>query len=321
MVKQIAIMGGGIAGVTLAWQAHYAGYTVHLFDEVDHKSPSRVAAGIINPLSFNRKKPMWNSANFTEETWSFFNKFNAPFVYPQEMEVVINSAKQKNDWATSVANEQGWINWNKDGTTITIKGSGRIGTEDFLTHLPCFDFNIENSRVDLSTLLDADYERVVVATGKFDFSLEHLQFRSDIFRPVLGDILEVELVNNYPFSHLEGLFIIPLEKKGTYLLGSTYIHEFTSSEPTHERADLLVHKAFLQGVNIKKIVAHRAAVRPAVYDRMPLVGNIKRNLDVFVGMGSRGLFHAPLLAKQLVNHWQGKEALFPMVDIKRCLIK
>ena len=168
-----------------------------------------------------------------------FKRFDANFVFSQEMEVRLTNPRVQNDWTTSSANEQGWVRWNKDNTIITIKGSGRIETEGYLCNYPTFNFELIKSEVTDYTKLLNEYDKVVLATGTISPAVLGEKYRSDIFRPVLGDILEVSLALEYPPSHLEGLFIIPLANS-RYILGSTYIHEFTETEPTKERAEFLI---------------------------------------------------------------------------------
>ena len=52
----IGILGQGLAGTALAWHAHWAGHTVHIFDPGSHDGASWVAAGLINPIVLKRKR-------------------------------------------------------------------------------------------------------------------------------------------------------------------------------------------------------------------------------------------------------------------------
>jgi len=68
-----------------------------------------------------------------------------------------------------------------------------------------------------------------------------------------------------------------------------------------------------------KIVDNLTGVRPAVKDRRPLIGQhqLHKNYFIFNGMGSRGCFMAPLLAKELVDHIEHAKPLHEEVEINR----
>lgn len=315
----IAIVGGGIAGVILSWQAHHMGFSVDLFDEEILETPSKVAAGILNPLSISRKKPIWNAKRFTQENTLFYSQFGPEVYHKVSMQVNVNSAIEQNNWATSRAGEEQYLEWKHGNTSFGIKGSAWVSTEKLLTLLPSSKFRLNKEKVNHKEL-EEDYDFIILATGQIQRQeLESNGFRADMFRVVLGDILQVELQKPSPFMHLEGLFIIPLTN-GKYVLGSTYIHQFKSVSKDPMRATELIEKARRQGIVVSQKISHRVAVRPAIYDRMPIVGKLEKNIYCFAGMGSRGLFHAPLLAKQLLNNLENEELIWKEVDIARAKI-
>lgn len=318
MVK-IAVVGFGIAGAILSKQCADHGFEVHVFDDYKSETPSKVAAGILNPLSVSRKKPIWKAKEFAEYAWGFYAKWDDGFTHRVPMRMDILDPREQNDWAGSLATEQGFIRWNKSNDQLFINYTGWIETEQLIRSFASDIEHFNATRItDLKDLCHK-FDRVILATGQIEKNQLGAAFRPDIFRPVLGDILEVETETEYAFKHLEGLFIIP-KSGGKAILGSTYIHDFDRVEPDPSRAKLLLDKAARQGLGITKIVGHRTAVRPAVYDRMPIVGHIRDNLYAFAGMGSRGLFHAPLAAEMLIQSWGGKE-IDPLLNVQRAKLK
>ena len=235
------------------------------------------------------------------------------------MRMDVLETREQNDWAGSLAAEQSFIRWNESNDQLLINYTGWIETEQ-LIHSFASDIKYFNAtKINDLKELCLNFDKVILATGKIEHNQLGASYRSDIFRPVLGDILEVETAADYAFKHLDGLFIIP-KSNFKAILGSTYIHDFDRVYPDPARAELLLDKAARQGLKITKVLRHRTAVRPAVYDRMPIVGHIRDNLYAFAGMGSRGLFHAPLAAEMLIQSWEGKE-IDSLLNIQRAKLK
>lgn len=318
-MSKVAVVGFGIAGAIMSKQLMDKGFDVHVFNEHQDESPSKVAAGIINPLSVSRKKPLWKAEEFAKSAWRFYAKWDNGFMHRTPMLLDVAEAKLQNEWAGSIAAELGFISWNDNNKAIFINQSGWIDTELLISELSNGVNHFNSIRITDIKDLSSHYEKVILATGKIENEDLGELFRPDIFRPVLGDVLEIESDKTHPFKHLDGLFIIP-KSESKYILGSTYIHDFKQVEPDPARAKLLIEKAERQGINVTKVLNHRTAVRPAIYDRMPIVGLIHDNVYAFAGMGSRGLFHAPLAAEMLIESWDGN--LLPQIDINRArLIK
>ncbi len=322
--NKLLIVGGGIAGITFAWQAQRRGLDVTLIDRPVKDSPSRVAAGILNPLSVSRKKAIWNAAEFSKAAWSHYQSLQADFVHEEPMHIPLTSQKDANDWWSGNAAECGHIAEVKEGAYgwVKINNSGWIDTEAYLAHTPP---GVKTEELDLNDISQLqlrakEFDWVLVATGSQVFPELMKAYRPDIFRPVLGDVLMVEAEAYDRFVHLEGMFMIP-RGEGRFVMGSTYINRFKSIDPDPERARQLMDKAERQGVRIRKLLSHRCAVRPAVFDRKPLVGPFEgyKKLVAFTGMGSRGILHAPLLANQVLDHCLDGTKIWEEVNIKRAL--
>lgn len=315
--KSIAIVGGGIAGNVLCWTAHFRGYQVEMFNKEKEITPSKVAAGVINPVAISRKKLIYKGGDFARSAWIFFNAIpnSEKFVYQTAIQVPFKNIREQNDWSSSIVAENGYVETNLDVATIPL--SGWIDTEGFMANKPLSRFRYNQEEVNDIMLLKDKYDIVFCATGLLPDYLSEI-YRNDMYRPVLGDVLIVELEQNWPFTHLEGLFLIPLQN-GKYYLGSTYVKNFTSAAPSLDRANGLLEKARLQGVKVSKMISYTSAVRPATFDRSPLVGNISDNIYSFTGMGSRALLHAPLLANQIFNKIEYSGEIFEKMNIKRAL--
>ena len=59
MTKRFLIVGHGLAGSTLAWQLHHRNETFDIIDNTDLPGSSRVAGGMINPVTGKHLAKTW----------------------------------------------------------------------------------------------------------------------------------------------------------------------------------------------------------------------------------------------------------------------
>jgi glycine/D-amino acid oxidase-like deaminating enzyme len=73
------------------------------------------------------------------------------------------------------------------------------------------------------------------------------------------------------------------------------------------------------GIDRWNLEQHRAAVRPASYDRHPLIGRHRwvSNAYTLNGLGSKGSLMAPLLAEQVCDCIETGQSVDPLLDWQR----
>ncbi len=133
--------------------------------------------------------------------------------------------------------------------------------------------------------------------------------------------LEIESAGLPPDVVLNGgAYAVPVPgRAGAYRFGATYDWGTQPPTPTPAgRADLLGRLARFTPRPVC-VTAHRAARRPAVRDRRPLVGfhPAEARLVLFNGLGSKGVGLAPGLAAHLAAVLAGTETLWPEVNLAR----
>lgn len=144
-------------------------------------------------------------------------------------------------------------------------------------------------------------------------------------RGAKGEVLDVVLTNEVARSELEvrpilkhHLFLVP-RQAAPYWVGATTENTFENEAPTPAGRANLVQKleSFLSVPY--RIENHRAAVRPTVRDRRPLLGVHPHhpNLYIFNGLGTKGASLAPLCSRWLSELILKDRPLPPEVDIKR----
>jgi len=141
------------------------------------------------------------------------------------------------------------------------------------------------------------------------------------FNAAKGEALTVRIKGLLPGEvFLKGVFLVPLGDD-LYYVGSTNEWVFTDDRPSpHKREEL--ERKLQKALNLPyEIVAHQAAVRPAVKDRRPLIGQHPQHppLWLFNGLGTKGYSLSPFFAAQLVRVLQGKDSLDAAVDLGRAM--
>lgn len=134
-----------------------------------------------------------------------------------------------------------------------------------------------------------------------------------------GEVLLIRL----PDAQLEQMFkhrifIVPFTGD-LYWVGSTSENQFASEEPTPEGKAYL--QARLEEVlrSPYELVDHRAAIRPTVKDRRPILGLHPQHpqLGIFNGLGTKGASLAPFWAKHFAIFLAFNKELDFAVDIQR----
>ena len=72
MVYDTIIIGQGLAGSLLGWQLIQDGQRVLVIDDGHRSAASRVAAGIINPITGQRLVKSWHVDQFLPEAEKFY---------------------------------------------------------------------------------------------------------------------------------------------------------------------------------------------------------------------------------------------------------
>ncbi len=346
MSLDLLVVGGGLAGCAMVWQAMRRGLKVALVDQLSPQSSSRVAAGLVTPITGNRLALSW--------------KFNEFFVQANELYRYAESQQSTSFWSVSPAlrifsseqeRELFQNRWARpeyldpnDILHMRILASEEL--DGF--HAPHGGF-IMSPAARLSTqvyiestrqMLDAKgllFERAIdlhadMIPKDHEFEFPSLQIRAGYvclaqgidarsnrwfdtlpLHPARGDILRVQA--HAPqvdqVVHGDG-WLVPLEG-GKFLVGATYARDpqscvVESPVGIAAREELLGRwdSFFKPPAPIIESIDQRAAVRPASYDRHPLIGSHPKypKLCCLNGLGSKGSLMAPMLANQLLDHLQ-----------------
>lgn len=338
------IVGQGVAGTVLHRKLTLAGYTAVVIDEGHHQASSKVAAGLINPITGRKYVKSWRIEDFlpvAEATYEELSQFLRVQVYSRvHIHRALYSIKDENIWHSRredpLANQ--YINDNADVSAYdehitntlsygSLKGGLQIHLPQLITayqdYLRTADLLIteryEASKLQLRT--DGVKYGEISASGII-FAEGHQARHNPLwqglaFTPVKGEVLLVDIEGS-PFTDVlrHKLFITPLPS-GQYWIGSGYQWDFEDDKPTTQGREKL--EAQLADILITKyeVRDHIAGIRPSVKDRKPFLGTHRehKQIHIFNGMGTKGTSLAPYWAEHMVSYLSGAVSLDADVDI------
>lgn len=342
------IIGQGLAGSLLAWTLIQRGQSVQVYDDHQHGSASRVAAGMINPLAgmrFSRPANVDAWLNSAESLYRILEKqFACPLLHPVPMIRLLRSAKQQRFYQRQ-AEDPASAPYLADGFAAGHSGyplgdeyggfhqcrTGYLDTNALLDGLA--DWLDRQGALRLGPVSAADIS--LTATGA---QLGDTQARRVVFcegwrlfdnpwfnwlplTPAKGEILTLANDTAQPDRILvAGRWLLPTVD-GRCKLGATVSHDPLDTKVTETaRTELLAnYQRLLPQAPPPQVLDQQAGVRPNTRDRQPLLGAHPQHpaLVVFNGFGGRGSLTIPWHAERLADWLDGTAALPPEVDIRR----
>ncbi len=322
------ITGQGIAGSLLAWFLIQEGKKILVADPALDKTCTRVAAGLIHPLTGRRIVKSWNAdlfIPFARNTYtSIEDKLGERFFEDYPVFEIFNDAGHRNDWAGRSAEPEMHNYISEECGAGEIPGGvkapfgGRWVINGGWLDTRRFTDAIRRFLIQKASFIQEamDYREVaftdagivwkdIPATAIIDCSgsaaINHPLFQDLPFNPCKGELLQISSKDLPKDIVLHGpVKIIPLGGY-EYLTGATYDFKTIDDNCTAEGKEKMEEALHKMTSAPYSITGHTAAVRPSTKDRRPIMGphkNIKR-LFVFNGLGSKGVMMGPYLAKQL----------------------
>lgn len=338
------IIGQGISGTFLSWYLQQEGFSFLVIDQPKTNSPSKVAAGVINPVTGRRIVKTW----MIDEVLPF--ALNA---YQQLGEAIgVEAISQKNiidffptpqmklAFETRYSEDQQYLARPDDEYNFLPWfnydfGYGEIQPA-YLVNLPGILPAYRNRLQQNGHLLEESFQPELLQINSTniqykDITATHILFSDGIasarspwfsllpFAPNKGEALWVE-IPDLPDTHIfkRGFSLIPWSKN-IFWLGSTYLWEFDNEDPTPGYRQF-AETWLKQTVKLPfRILDHKAAVRPATLERRPFIGfhPLHPNVGIFNGMGTKGCSLGPYFAHQLARHMREGTGITPEADVQR----
>ena len=346
------IVGQGLSGSFLSWNLLKAGKKVLVINDVQPYTASKVASGVINPVTGRRIVSTWMIdilLPFALEAYTnlgndigieLISQKNIIDFHPTPQMKLAFAERQpvEEKYLRYPANEQGlkeYFNFNfgageinpcylidvhllLNGWREKLIENGSLWEETFdLNQLTTPNSYLTTYDLPLSTYKNVSSQKVIFCDGTKGFDSPFFNLLP--YAKNKGEAVIVE-IDGLPRTNIfkQGLSLVPW-KENLWWVGSTYEWDFK---------DLLPSTAFREKVEdllkfwIKlpyKIVDHIAAERPANMERRPFVGfhPAHPNMGILNGMGTKGCSLAPYFAHQLTENILNNAPINPLADVKR----
>lgn len=342
------LVGQGIAGSLLAYRLEKAGADYVVIDRGHEKSASHVAAGLMNPVTGKLLVKTWMADDLLPAAFRLYKELedylHVSILQPKKIIRLLTKPKEQNQWQLRLSMDE-YSHYLSEihpvesfqipGINIQhpvgiITGGGATDISGLITH---FRDRIKQK----GALIESPFDRKQLSHTKDGVQYQSISAKGIIFCEGAGG-MQNPLMNHIPFEpakgeaitiHLPGfkeeniiksggLFVVPLGKE-RYWAGSTYDWDFKDDEPTAIQKNSIINR-LQKIINMPfDIISHRAAIRPSVKDRRPILGSLPagKNIYVFNGLGTKGTTLAPYFSAMLAEHLINGYPLLPEVNVER----
>lgn len=340
------IVGQGLAGTILSYFLIKNGQKVLVIDNEHKTSSTKVAAGIINPITGRRYVKSWlfeELMPFAEATYKELSELlNITCFEPRNIVRVLSNNKEENDYYAR-SGERGYQDFMLENPSFgayesvikpvySIGEVTRSGNTNLKPLLHSYREYLSKKNCILSEQFD--YQELIINTNSVHYKnieanriifcdgikgTENPYFNYLPFNGAKGEVLFVRIPNFKPkkiFKHK--VFFVPMYDD-IFWFGATNAHKYVDDEPT-EKNRLQLEEKLEKTLTIPyEILEHQAAIRPNTKDRRPFIGQHPKFDKVFIfnGLGTKGSSIAPYFANHFVQYLLHDKAIMDEVNISR----
>jgi glycine/D-amino acid oxidase-like deaminating enzyme len=339
------IIGQGICGTMLSWFLHKEGKTFVIIDDDNEKASSKVAAGVINPVTGRRYAYTWmidEIMPFAVQCYQEMGKyFDTQFVFQKSLIDFFPSPQMRNAFIDRLTEDDTYLHSYPDQNHFNEYfnydfGCGEINPA-YTVHLQLVISVWRKKLQDLNAIKKEKFDVNDLKVEKNFISYQNITAQKIIFcdgtdgvnnpwfqmlpyAPNKGEAVIIEC-NELTTEHIfkKSLALVPLPQENVYWIGSNYQWEFENDQPSQQ---FYQHATSVLNSWLKKpykVLEHKAAVRPATLERRPFVGFHPQfqNIGILNGMGTKGTSLAPFFAHQLAQYLVYNFPIAPEADVHR----
>lgn len=343
------IVGQGLAGSLIAWQLLERGKRILVVDRDEEVTSSKVAAGLVTPLTGLRPgiTPAFEERLLTAKKfyWDAEETTGARFFYHLPIAKLFRDETEAEAWLSSDTSEgkplhpylaplgltPGLLHSEHGG--LKMNGGGWLNVPVFLEAtrqhlLERAAYAIGRVNADEVTTSQTSAHWRNIEASKIIFA-EGWRSRSNRFfdwikmHSALGDILEVRIPALTGLSEIvnRGAWLLPLGGD-RFKTGSNYRHNVTSTIPDETGRTGISGKLKTVTPLPFEIIGHQCAVRPIIRRSQIFCGihPAYPTIAYFNGLGSKGVVNGPWHAARLAAHFIDSEPLPQEADIRGNLI-
>lgn len=325
----IMIVGQGICGTVLSSALILQGQKVLVIDDGSNKAASKIASGVINPVTGRRIVKTWQIDDVMPAAVRIYQAFEKKLgtsIVKQCNIVNFHASEQmQKAFADRIAEDSTYLSAPPLPNTISaafvapyghtvIDPCWLIDVENLLYHWrqylteqhalveDVFDFNKLDIKADLITYSNYTANKIIFCEGAK--GEDNPYFKKLPFAPNKGEALLVDIKDlDNQFIYKKTVSIVPW-KDSIFWVGSNYEWNNNNDDPSLAFKEKTI-AALNEWLKLPyQVVDHIAAIRPANVQRRPFVGMhpAHANMGIFNGMGTKGCSLAPYFAEQMTGH-------------------
>ncbi|MEZ4892244.1 MAG: FAD-dependent oxidoreductase [Saprospiraceae bacterium] len=339
---KILVIGQGIAGSVLSFVLERAGADVYLAEGDLPGSASRVAAGIINPVTGKRFVKSWHFDEFYPVARRIYTEIQQTLGLqvwePQSILRLLQTPEEQNNWSarctqpdyesylSEVESAGAWTTLLKKGFSYgLISNAARVRFPELMEAYHHYLLNKERlisqqiKYVDIPQWL-TKFDRIVFCEG---FRASENPYFPDLpWQIAKGEALLIRFHQNSANAiaqMVKKTSLIAPVGDGLFWAGGSYQWHYDDYNPSEGEKSYILQR--LEEMLDAKfdIVDHVAGVRPTVKDRRPFLGEsrVLSNVFIFNGLGTKGALLAPYWAEHLAANIFESQPIDPEVEVHR----
>lgn len=339
------IVGQGISGTWLSYYLQKENKSFLVIDNHQSNAPSRLAAGIINPVTGRRHAAVWMADEILPFAWKSYNELGTDLgikaISQKDIIDFFPSAQMRLSFQQRVDDDNRYVSLNETAGDLRDIfnyefGYGQI-TPVYTAHLETIIPAWRNILKEKGQLIEEDFDpgELRITTNSVSYknisackiifcdgnsSVESPYFKNLPFAPNKGEAIIAE-IPGLPAGNIykKGLMLVPLATPGLWWIGSSYEWEFDNDKPTAAFREK-VQQLLSSWLNVPFTITQQlCGIRTATLERRPFVGLhlLYPAIGILNGMGTKGCSLAPFFAKQLTENLLYNKPITPDADLKR----
>ena len=342
---EYVVIGQGLAGTLVCQALLDKGKNVIVIDNSHKGSSSKIAAGIVNPITGRRFVKSWmieELMSFAEKRYAEFSQLLDSDKYFSKREILrcLFSPSEENDWLIRTA-QPGWTEHVLEaedmdefqehitpgiGQGVLLGAQVDLGRliQEYKTYLlnknllvtSDLDYDDVDIREGSIASLGIRFENIIWcegAKGRFNPFWDNVEFE-----PSKGEVFHLEIKGLKTERLLKHKMIMaPLDEE-KFWFGANYEWNSKDDKPSATGAQFLQKRLDKMIPKYTK-VDHLAAIRPTIKDRRPVIGRHEtmKNCYIFNGLGTKGASIGPFFADHFVNYLLQGTPLLNEVNVQR----
>ena len=322
------IVGHGLAGSVLARSLLKRGKSIMVFDPNRSSTSSKIAAGLVNPVTGRRFVLSWKFETLNGFARSFYRDWEEDsavnLIYPLDLVRAMEDRRFSDDVSAKTVDPiySKYLN-EFNGDIPTYINSSSVHFQINYAYRVDIKKLIAQSKTQLFKLGALteeafDHSRLNLSSEKIiydNIESSHIFFCEGYnctknpwfdylpFKLTKGEIFELIQESSTDFAYKRDLVLLPIGENRLWC-GTLNFWEYSNADPSTQGERILIEKLRKIYNPDPHIHRHLAAIRPTVKDRRPLIGCHPDNdrLVIFNGLGTKGVLLAPYFANELLAH-------------------